>query len=100
MQTSTIVENELTLGLRGMAVEDDFGAAQQSGAYRQQTSGNQPSSAGGHGHPSLPPIRAPVHIQQSRGPYSAYGQADYAQYYTGQPIGLYLYVNCLYTRPC
>jgi hypothetical protein len=65
----TMVDNELALGLRGMAVEDDYSSNQQ---YRQQAavSPNQPA----------PQVRVPPPMQQPRGPYNGYAQTDYAYY--------------------
>lgn len=58
------VDNELSIGLRGMAVEDDY-------SYRQQTQGQ-----------TAPQVRAPPPMQQqNRGPYNGYVQADYSAYY-------------------
>jgi len=70
MQVSSVVENELSLGLRGMAVEDDHGQ------YRQQSNGVASHSAAG------PQVRAPPLMVQGRPPYGSYPQADYSSYYT------------------
>lgn len=66
----SMVDNQLVLGLRGMAVEDDYNSSQQ---YRHQGIGSQ-------GQPA-PQARAPPPIQQGRGPYSGYTQTDYSAYY-------------------
>ncbi|THH16351.1 hypothetical protein EW146_g4279 [Bondarzewia mesenterica] len=95
MPTSSIVENELSLGIRGMAVEDDYGVAQQGSPYRQQPSSNQPAPASGV-NPSVPQIRGPPPMQQPRGPYNVYAQTDYATYYSGQPSGRESYVDYSY----
>jgi hypothetical protein len=70
MQVSSVVENELSLGLRGMAVEDDHGQ------YRQQSNGVASHSA------AAPQVRAPPLMVQGRPPYGSYPQADYSSYYT------------------
>ncbi|KAA1471146.1 hypothetical protein DENSPDRAFT_758500, partial [Dentipellis sp. KUC8613] len=96
MQTSNVVENELAMGLRGMAVEDDsYGVPQQGSPYRQQGSGNQQSAGGAGGHPSVPQIRGPP-MPQPRGPYNAYPQTDYGTYYTGPPSRRDNYVDYSY----
>lgn len=64
-----MVDNELALGLRGMAVEDDYNSGQQ---YRHHM-GSQAQPA--------PQVRAPPPIQQARGPYNSYAQTDYSTYY-------------------
>ncbi|PFH54338.1 hypothetical protein AMATHDRAFT_135701 [Amanita thiersii Skay4041] len=67
LQTSQAVNDELSLALRGMVVEDEFNS-------RQQTT--QTASLPGS-HPRGPP---PVH--QSRAPYNAYAQTEYGPYYS------------------
>ncbi|TFY82620.1 hypothetical protein EWM64_g1389 [Hericium alpestre] len=90
IQASSIVDNELAMGLRGMAVEDDsFGASQQGSPYRQQASGNSGSAA-------VPQIRGPP-MPQPRGPYNGYAQTDYGTYYAGPPSRRDNYVD--YTYP-
>lgn len=69
MPTSALVENELSLALRGMAVEDDYSGG------RQLTS--QVSGIVGGGNPH---IRAPP-VHPMRTPYG-YPQTDYPNYYT------------------
>ncbi|KAI0362218.1 hypothetical protein OH77DRAFT_1416440 [Trametes cingulata] len=74
--TSSLVDNELSVALRGMAVEDEYGVSPQQMTYRQ---GSQPASAA---PPSgLPGLRGPQ--QPPRGPYGGYAQTEYAAYYTG-----------------
>ena len=77
---STSVD-DLTMGLRGMAVGDDYGS--QNSSYRQGTSMPQPQTA-------PPPVRGPHMIQahQARPSYGGYNpQGDYSAYYAG-PSGL------------
>lgn len=62
------MDNELALGLRGMAVQDDYETNQQ---YRQQGGNIQGQSASARGPPPMP---------QGRGPYNGYAQ-DYSAYY-------------------
>lgn len=64
------VDNDLALGLRGMAVEDDYSGQQ----YRGQATGPQGQSA--------PQGRAQQSVQQGRGAYNGYTQADYGAYYS------------------
>jgi hypothetical protein len=66
--TSKAVENDLTLALRGMAVEDSYNGAQQNA--QQSISG-------------IPALQHQVH--QPRTGYHAYGQADYSAYYNNPP---------------
>lgn len=68
---NSAIDNELSMAMRGMAVEDDYSLAQQAQSYRQQTS-----------QPPLPQIRVPPQLQQ-RAPYSGYPQTDYTAYYNG-----------------
>ncbi|PSR74147.1 hypothetical protein PHLCEN_2v10103 [Hermanssonia centrifuga] len=76
-QAPSTIDHDLSAAMRGMAVEDEFSANQ---AYRQP----QPSTAGGQPQSSAPQhARGPHPLQQSRGPYSGYPQADYAAYYAG-----------------
>ena len=72
LQSSSLVDSDLSVALRGMAVEEEYGLAQQSGAYRQG------SQASGMTHPT---VRGPQ--QPPRGPYGGYPQTEYAAYYTG-----------------
>jgi hypothetical protein len=81
--SSKIVENELVVALRGMAVEDEYTVGQQNGQHRQQL-GQQQQSSGHPANPTVPQIRAPP-VQQPRTPYNAYGQADYSAYYSNAP---------------
>jgi hypothetical protein len=73
MQVSSVVENELSLGMRGMAVEDDHGQ------YRKQSS--QSNGVASHSA-AAPQVRAPPLMVQGRAPYGSYPQADYSSYYT------------------
>ncbi|KII88482.1 hypothetical protein PLICRDRAFT_110391 [Plicaturopsis crispa FD-325 SS-3] len=77
LQTSSVVDNELALGLRGMAVEDDYGVGQQNGQYRQG------AVAPGQGNGVS--ARGPPPMQQPRPPYNGYPGADYSAYYSNQP---------------
>ena len=79
---SSSIDHDLALSFRGMAVEDEFGSAQP---YRQQSLASQTTMAAGQPHAS-PTIhmRGPHPMQQPRGPYPGYPQADYAApYYAG-----------------
>ena len=67
----SLVDNELALGLRGMAVEDDYHSNQP---YRQQAQ-----------------VRAPMPMQQNRGQYTGYAQADYSAYYPNSNGMEYVY---------
>lgn len=73
---SSLVDNELAVAMRGMAVEDEYNVSPQNGPYRQ---GAQPS--GGAPPSGLPGMRGPQ--QPLRGPYGGYAQTEYAAYYTG-----------------
>ncbi|KAF8628339.1 hypothetical protein AX15_003881 [Amanita polypyramis BW_CC] len=66
LQSAEVANNELSLALRGMAVEDEFTVQN-----RQHGSQNLPAS-----HPRAPPVHQP------RGPYSGYAQADFSPYYS------------------
>ncbi|KAJ3489071.1 hypothetical protein NLI96_g2381 [Meripilus lineatus] len=70
-QVSTLVDNELTSALRGMAVEDDYTLQ----GYRQ----SQASAATGHG----PHVRAMAPTQTSRAPFTGFPQPDFSAYYAG-----------------
>jgi hypothetical protein len=67
----SIVDNELALGMRGMAVEDDYASGQH---YRQP-------AAGSHNQSALQ-MRALPPMQQGRGMYNGYTQTDYSAYYS------------------
>ncbi len=73
---SSLVDNELAVAMRGMAVEDEYNVSPQNGPYRQgaQLSGGAPPSG-------LPGMRGPQ--QPLRSPYGGYAQTEYAAYYTG-----------------
>lgn len=73
---SSLVDNELAVAMRGMAVEDEYNVSPQNGPYRQ---GAQPT--GGAPPSGLPGMRGPQ--QPLRGPYGSYAQTEYAAYYTG-----------------
>ena len=80
-QASSIVDHDLALTFRGMAVGDDFSSGQQ---YRQQGLVSQTTVAAGQPQASPPAhMRGPHPLQQPRGPYPGYPQAEYAQYYAG-----------------
>lgn len=80
-QASSIVDHDLSLAFRGMAVEDEYGSGQP---YRQQGLASQSSVATGAPQASPPAhMRGPHPLQQPRGPYPGYPQAEYAPYYTG-----------------
>ena len=66
LQSTSLVDSDLSVALRGMAVEEDYGL--QNGAYRQ---GSQQGL----------PVRGPQ--QPPRGPYGGYPQTEYAAYYSG-----------------
>ena len=69
------MDTELSVALRGMAVEDEYGVSQQqSPAFRQ---GSQPSGMVPQSTPGLA-VRGPQ--QPHRGPYGAYPQTEYAYY--------------------
>lgn len=76
VQSVSLVENELSNALRGMAVEEDF-ALQQS-AYRQPQLAPTPG-IGGHG----PHVRAIPQAQPSRAPFNGFPQPEFSAYYTG-----------------
>ncbi|KAF8844947.1 hypothetical protein BDN67DRAFT_893991 [Paxillus ammoniavirescens] len=73
---SAMVENELSLGLRGMAVEEDH----VNNHYRQQAASSQPTAISHHSS-GVPQVRPPPMVQ-GRTPYAGYPQADYSSYYT------------------
>ncbi|KAK2466901.1 hypothetical protein APHAL10511_001159 [Amanita phalloides] len=66
LQSASIANDELSLALRGMAVEDEFSIQD-----RQQASQSLPAS-----HPRGLPMHQP------RGPYSGYAQTDFSPYYS------------------
>ncbi|KAL4067647.1 hypothetical protein J3A83DRAFT_4097127 [Scleroderma citrinum] len=77
IQVSSMVDNELSLGLRGMAVEDD----QVNGQYRQQHPPAQATSVS-HSSTIIPQVRTHPQVIQGRAPYPGYAQTDYSSYYT------------------
>lgn len=60
VHTSSFVDNELALGMRGMVVEDDYNAQNIRHTHDNQA--------------SIPPIRAPP--LQGRSPYNNFPQPD------------------------
>ena len=78
-----MVENELSLGLRGMAVEDDH----VNNPYRQPPVPLQPN---GVSHHSVSPQVRPSLMVQGRTPYGGYPQADYSYYNNGAPRDPYM----------
>lgn len=89
---TSMVEKELSLGLRGMAVEDDHISSQ----YRQPS---VPSQLNGVSHSVSPQVR-PTHMVQSRTAYGGYPQADYTSYYTnGAPRESYMDYGYGYNTP-
>lgn len=74
---STSSVDELSLGLRGMAVEDDYGAGQAVISFRTQQSHSVPPG------PQTSQVRPPLPVQPQppRPGYGAYPQADYSAYY-------------------
>ncbi|EGO21475.1 hypothetical protein SERLADRAFT_473870, partial [Serpula lacrymans var. lacrymans S7.9] len=80
LQASSIAENELSMSLRGMAVEDDYVNGQAS-QYRQQVMGAQYNGVQSVS-PTIPQVRAPYPMQQGRSPYGTYAQPEYPTYYT------------------
>lgn len=77
VQMSSVIENDLALGLRGMAVEDE----QVNSQYRQQPAANVP-----HHSSAVPQVRPPPQIVPGRAPYPGYPQADYPSYYTSGAV--------------
>ncbi|KAI0054095.1 hypothetical protein FA95DRAFT_1480124 [Auriscalpium vulgare] len=92
MTPSSVVENELSLGIRGMAVEDEYSAPHSTAPYRAQAPASQQASS----VPTAPSIRVPSNMQQPRGPYNAYSPSDYAAYYQGPPSVREPYVDYSY----
>jgi pumilio RNA-binding family len=83
-----MVENELSLGLRGMVVEEDH----VNGQYRQPHASPQ---ANGVSHQVRPPP-----MVQGRTPYGSYPQADYPSYYNnGAPRDPYMDYGYGYSTP-
>lgn len=72
IQVSSIDENDLSLGLRAMVVEDDH----TNGQYRQQPPHSQPTTAS-HTSPAVTQVRPPPHMIQGRTPYLNYPQSSY-----------------------
>jgi hypothetical protein len=77
-RSPSAVDN-LALGIRGMAVEDDASLSQHNSPYRNgtQVSPGVPNA--------LPQVRtAPL---QPRGPYTGFPPPEYASYYPGTATG-------------
>lgn len=90
---TSMVENELSLGLRGMAVEDDH----VNNQYRQPSISSQ---SNGVSHHSVSPQVRPSPMVQGRTPYGGYPQADYSSYYTnGAPRDPYMDYGYGYSTP-
>ncbi|KDQ60803.1 hypothetical protein JAAARDRAFT_708937 [Jaapia argillacea MUCL 33604] len=81
-QTSSMVENELSMALRGMAVEDDYGVAQHA-QYRQANASQPANQSRG----AIPQIRLAHPMHQGGVQYSGYPQSDYSAYYPASPVG-------------
>ncbi|KAI9571536.1 hypothetical protein HD554DRAFT_2016911 [Boletus coccyginus] len=89
----SMVENELSLGLRGMVVEDDH----INNQYRQPSIALQQPN--GIPHHTSPQAR-PSPMVQGRTPYIGYPRADYSSYYTnGAPRDPYMDYGYGYTTP-
>ena len=82
-QASTAAD-ELSLGLRGMAVEDDYGASQAASYRAQQHAQGPPPSV-----TPVPQVRAPPQTQPQplRPAYGTYPQTDYSTYYAAGAPG-------------
>lgn len=90
---TSMVEKELSLGLRGMAVEDDH----INNQYRQPSVPSQPN---GVSHHSVSPQARPTPMVQGRTSYGGYPQADYSSYYTnGAPRDPYMDYGYAYSTP-
>ena len=87
-----MVENELSLGLRGMAVEDDH----VNNQYRQPSVPSQPN---GVSHLSVSPQVRPSPMVQGRTPYGGYPQVDYSYYTNGAPRDPYMDYGYGYSTP-
>lgn len=91
---TSMVENELSLGLRGMTVEDDH----INNQYRQPSVPSQRLNGVSH-HSASPQVR-PSPMVQGRAPYGGYPQADYSSYYTnGAPRDPYMDYGYGYSTP-
>jgi len=83
---SPSVVEDLTLGIRGIAVEDDVSLSQQGSPYRN---GNHAST--GVPNRTLPHVHgAPL---QPRGPYTAFPPPEYGPYYPGTPSGQHSHLS-------
>jgi len=77
-RSPSVVDN-LSLGIRGMSVEDDASLSRQGSPYRN-----------GHHTSTVVPdalTHVPVAPLQPRGPYAPFPPPDYASYYPGTPTG-------------
>ena len=83
LQSASAVNDELSLALRGMAVEDEFTVHS-----RQQASQTLSAS-----HPRALPMHQP------RGPYSGYAQTDFSPYYSVPSGREYIEYSYSYETP-
>ncbi|KAH7914710.1 hypothetical protein BJ138DRAFT_1133222 [Hygrophoropsis aurantiaca] len=91
VQVSSMVDNELSLGLRGMAVEEEHHGPQ----YRQSAVSSQSNNFSS----SAPHGRAPPQMLAPRSPYAGYPQADYSYYSNGAARDPYLEYGYGYNNP-
>jgi hypothetical protein len=92
LQTSSVIDNDLSLAIRGMVVEDEYSAG------RPQINSSQSMPA----HGPNPQMRLPHNPQTHHNPYGAYPPADYTQYYNGagrEPYMDYQYAYDAYRGP-
>lgn len=77
-RSPSVVDN-LALGIRGIAVEDDTSLSHQGSPYRN----------GNHASTGVPNTLPHVHgaALHPRGPYTAFPPPEYGQYYPGTPTG-------------
>ncbi|KAF8654193.1 hypothetical protein AX16_003722 [Volvariella volvacea WC 439] len=87
LQTSNTVNDDLTLALRGMAVEDD---------YSVQNRREVPSQ--GNTQPPHPALRGPP-MPHPRGPYTSYPQTDFSYYSSRDSYPDYPYAYEPYRGP-
>ena len=83
LQSTSVVNDELSLALRGVAIEDEF-----SVQSRQQASQTLSAS-----HPRALPMHQP------RGPYSGYAQTDFSPYYSVPSGREYIEYSYSYETP-
>ncbi|KZT26448.1 hypothetical protein NEOLEDRAFT_1196393 [Neolentinus lepideus HHB14362 ss-1] len=87
-QAPATVETDLSLALRGMTVEDDYGMSHANGQYAASSSMGQATNGPGQSPQGvMPPIRVAHPLQQARMPYGAYPQSINNAYYTGPHAG-------------